>query len=127
MRMYKDLFIEYVKEHRNEFTYKEIYKDYSGKQYIFMLPSPHKLFGIFPIKFKFITYDDPDDFEMGIRYNRYIIDIKTIFWGGIRLECDKDREFIMLLSDIFQETYKRHLRDERTNKFLKLFKLTKRR
>lgn len=124
MKLYKDLFVEYVKDHRNEFTYHEDYGD-TGIKYVFMLPSPHKLFGIFPIKFKFITYDNPEDFENGIRYNRYIIDIKTIFWNGIRLEYDKDREFIELLSDIFQETYKRTIRERRTNKFIKLFNLTK--
>ena len=119
MKKYKRLFMNYVKEHCDEFKFKIKYDDY-GTSYRFILPSPNKLFGIFPINFRFTIYAKPDYAD-----KITIIDINTIFWNGIRLDRRTDIELIKFLSKIFVEKYKNYIQYKQKEKFNKLLNLTK--
>ena len=124
MKKYKDIFIKYIKAHCDEFKYKVKYGDY-GNSYIFILPSPNKFLGIFPINFKFTIYLHPEDIAFNVSQHRLVIDINTSFWKGVRLNYEDDKELILLLSKIFQKVYKEHIRNRRAQQFYELSDLTK--
>ena len=118
MKKYKKIFINYIKEHINEFTFKVISDDY-GTSYRFILPSPNKLFGIFPINFRFNIYTKPNCAD-----NITVIDINTIFWKGIRLERESDPDIVKFLSEIFVNKCREYIHSQRQKKFYKLSDLT---
>lgn len=116
MKKYKDIFIDYVKEHLKEIRYcGEHYSYFSySSYYVFKLRCPKKFLGIFPINYKFIIYAKPDD----IRINKYfLVDVSTLFHTGIRLNCNDDYELIKLLAYRFVEAYNRYRKKIYTESF----------
>ena len=115
MKKYKEIFIDYIKEHIHELKYCGERFDEWSDWYIFKLRCPKKFLGIFPINYKFIIYDRPDD----IRITKYfIVDVSTLFHTGIRLEYNEDKELITLLAHGFVEAYNKY-RKKLYNKRLK--------
>lgn len=117
MNKYKNIFIDYVKEHLNEIKYcGERWSEFSYSSYhVFKLRCPKKFLGIFPTNYKFIIYDKPDD----IRINKYfLVDISTLFHTGIRLDYNEDAELIKLLAYGFVKAYNKY----RKKIYIKRFK-----
>ena len=107
MKKYKNIFINYIKEHQNEIKYSgEHYADF-GSIYVFKLRCPKKFLNIFPINYRFIVYDRPDN-DIITKY--YLIDIDTIFHKGIRLNYNEDKELILFLANKFKILYRNYLK-----------------
>ena len=118
MRKYADLFMNYVIEHQDEIRYCGEKYDYYTNAYVFKLRSPKKLFGIIPINYRFIIYDNINNDEDIID----IIDVDVFYHGGVRFDLDieEHKNFVKFLGEKFRTIYNKWCKEDEEKEFRRL-------